>query len=315
MISCSESPTDSESQESATSQYKTESDRRIINAHMHTSDLGQSDSEYLAEVLEEMECNGIEKTVLHLNEASDIDEWLRAAPGKFIAGPSFSCVPLGGGRSESCVWDAGEWPSVDWLRKQYESGVFSIMGEMMFVYTGISPSDSKMEDYWALAAELDIPVFVHINRGPPPNTPFRPSDCCPKFDSDLGNPQLFRPVLQKHPNLRIALQHAGIPVIPDLGDITYTEETFELLGEYPNVFVDMTITNSVFPKPVHEAAVRQFQQRGFLDRIMMGTDNLDAQSIIQRYESLDFLSVDEKAAILYENAARFCSWKRTSNFF
>ena len=162
-----------------------------------------------------------------------------------------------------------------------------------------------MDPYWALAAELDIPVFVHINRGPPPNSPFRPSGCCPDFDSDLGNPALLRPILEKYPELRISLQHAGFPEMPMLGDIAYVEETFDLLHDYPNVYVDMTILNFVVPLPVHRGAVQQFVDRGFADRIMFGTDNLDAGEILARYRSMEFLSESELRGFFYDNAARF----------
>ncbi len=277
----------------------------IINSHMHASRLGSDDGAYRAQVIEEMDQHGIVKSVLHINEVSDVRDWVRAAPDRFLAGPSFPCVPAGEGRPDSCAWDEGEWPGVDWLRRHYEDGTFSIMGEMLFVYAGVSPGDGRMDAYWSLAAELDIPVFVHINRGPPPNSPFRPAGCCPGFDSDLGNPALLRPVLEKYPDLRIALQHAGFPAMPALGNIAYTEETFELLRDNPNVYVDMTILNTMAPPPVHAAAVREFVDRGFVDRLMFGTDNLEPGPILQRYREMEFLSEEQLRGILHDNAARF----------
>ena len=278
---------------------------RVVNSHMHAAYLGMDDREYLADVLAEMDENNIEIAVLHINEPSDIDDWIKAAPGRFLAGPAFPCVKTGRNGHSSCSWDEGNWPSIAWLRENYENGTFAVMGEMTFVYAGISPSDPKMEQYWELAARLDIPVMVHINRGPPAETPSRPVGCCPKFDADLGNPELLRPVLEKHPHLRISLQHAGFPSLPELGDIDYIDETFALLRDYAGVYVDMTALNSVPPAFVHEAAVKQFLDRGYIDRIMMGTDNWDAAAIISRYQGFDFLSQEQKHGILYGNAARF----------
>jgi hypothetical protein len=272
---------------------------------MHAAYLGMDDRGYLADVLAEMDENNIAVSILHINEPSDIDDWIKAAPNRFLAGPSFPCVETGRDAHSSCSWDEGDWPSIAWLRTNYENGTFALMGEMTYIYAGISPSDPKMDRYWALAAELDIPVMVHINRGPPAGSPSRPVGCCPDFDADLGNPEMLRPILEKYPHLRISLQHAGFPALPELGGIDYIDETFSLLRDYANVYVDMTALNSVPPPFVHENAVKQFLERGYVDRIMMGTDNWEAAPIIARYESFDFLSEEQKRGILYDNAARF----------
>ncbi len=93
--------------------------------------------------------------------------------------------------------------------------------------------------------------------------------------------------------------------MPMLGDIAYVEEIFDLLHDYPNVYVDMTILNFVVPLPVHRGAVQQFVDRGFADRIMFGTYNLDAGEILARYRSMEFLSESELRGFFYDNAARF----------
>ncbi len=278
---------------------------QYVNAHMHASYLGDSDADYRADVLTDMRSNNIAVSVLHLNEASDIDDWVRAAPGKFLAGPSFPCFQSDASGRRSCVWDNGDWPSIEWLRTGYLNGDLAIMGELMLVYAGIAPTDARMDPYWALAAELDIPVAIHINRGPPKQSVSRPDGCCADFDADIGNPALLRPVLARHPGLRLILQHAGFPAIPDLGGIDYLDETFALLADFPKVYVDMTALNSFPPAFVHTEAVRQFKARGFLDRLMMGTDNWPTEAIIARYNGFDFLTPAQKADILGGNARRF----------
>ena len=277
----------------------------IINAHMHSAYMHMEDAPYREQVLKEMENNGITQSVLHINEASDIHDWIEAAPGRFIAGPVFPCWQDGNGKQQGCHWQGQDWPDIDWLRARYESGEFKIMGEMLFVYAGISPTDPRMMPYWALAAELDIPVAVHINRGPPPNMPPRSEGCCPNFNADFGNPQLLREVLEQYPDLRLWLQHAGFPSIPGIGEIEYLEETYSILSDYPNVYVDMTALNSVPPPPVHINAVKDFLQRGFIHRLMMGSDNWEVQPIIERYQGLDFLTAHQKRGILHDNAVRF----------
>ncbi len=279
----------------------------IFNAHMHAAFVGMDDAADLAGVLAEMDANGITQSVLFINEPSDIADWGEAAPGRFLIGPTFPCVALRVEGEQSCSWNGASWPDVDWLRAQYESGAMSVMGELTYIYAGVSPTDPRMAPYWALAYELDIPVGVHINRGPPKDSPSRPAGCCPNFDPDLGDPSLLRPVLEKHPTMKIWLQHAGFPAMPMLDNIDYLEETFALLADYPNIYVDMTALHSVAPPPVHEAAVRAFLERGFIDRVMFATDNWEAAPIIERYEAMEFLSEAQKRSIFHDNAARFFS--------
>ena len=277
----------------------------IFNAHMHATFVGMDDAAYRAEVLAEMDAANIARSVLFINEISDVADWGEAAPGRFLIGPTFPCVALRVEGEKSCNWDGADWPDIDWLRAQYESGAMSVMGELVYIYAGISPSDPRLEPYWALAEELEIPVGVHINRGPPKDSPSRPTGCCPEFNPDLGDPSLLRPVLEKHPNLKIWLQHAGFPASPQFDNIDYLEETFALLRDYPNIYVDMTALHSVAPPPVHEAAVKAFLERGFIDRIMFATDNWEAAPIVERYEAMAFLTDAQKRGIFHDNFGRF----------
>jgi predicted TIM-barrel fold metal-dependent hydrolase len=57
--------------------------------------------------------------------------------------------------------------------------------------------------------------------------------------------------------------------------------------------------------PRRRVAVRLFVQRGFVDRLMMGTDNWPAADIIKRYQQMDALTEAQRRGILYDNAARF----------
>ena len=277
----------------------------IINSHFHAAYLHMDDQAYLQTVLAEMEEHRIAKSVLHIAEPSDLEDWVDAAPGKFLAGPAFPCWKNETGDFQSCNWNENAWPDLEWMRQNYQTGRMQVMGEMFFVYAGVAPTDPRMAPYWTLAEEMGVPVAIHINRGPPPNSPSRPEGCCPNYNADFGNPALLRPVLEKHPNLKIWLQHAGFPAMPMFDDIDYLEETFALLSDYPNIYVDMTALNAAAPSPFHASAVQEFVGRGFGDRIMMGTDNWEAAPIIDRYNSFEFLSGDQKRAILHGNAATF----------
>ncbi|MEE2690727.1 MAG: amidohydrolase family protein [Pseudomonadota bacterium] len=277
----------------------------VINAHMHASWPAFDDAEYRAQVVQEMRDNNIVLAVLHVNEPSDLDDWSRAEPGLFVAGPAFPCPTNTGDLKHECFPGSGGWPPLDWLEQGLASGDIGAFGEMLFNYVGIAPDDPRMDPYWALAAKYDVPVFVHINRGPPAQSPARPDNCCPDFDADMGNPALLRPVLEKHPSLRISLQHAGFPALPRMGNIDYWDETLSLMRDYPNVYADMTILNSIQTPEVHAAALQRFVAEGFADRIMFGTDNMPAAPIIARLEGFSFLTAEQRRGILHDNAARF----------
>ncbi len=275
----------------------------IINVHMHSAWPGGDDA-YRDDVVKEMDSNNIVLSVLHFTEAADIDDWARAEPQRFLAGPQMPCPQ----REEGvlfCFPDEDGWADLTWLETHMASGDIGAMGEMLFVYAGIAPDDPRMDGYWALAEKYEVPVGVHINRGPPIGAPPRLEGCCPDFNSDIGNPELLRPVLDQYPGLRIYLQHAGIPAMPDLDDIDYTEETFALMRDYPNVYAEMTILNSLWPVEIHEAVLKNFIAQGFGDRIMFGTDNLPAAPIIERLNSFEFLTEAQRRGIFYDNAARF----------
>ena len=277
----------------------------VIDTHFHAAWPDGDDAAELAAQLAAMDEHGIVLALLFANDADDITNWKNAAPGRFRAGPAFPCVIRNKAGAASCDWNGAAWPEISWLRERFQSGDFQLMGEMLFVYAGIAPDDPRMEPYWALAEEFSVPVGVHINRGPPQGAPPRVEGCCPDFNSELGDPTLLEPVLKRHPDLRLWLQHAGLPGIPPTGDIGYIEETIGLLQRYPNVYVDFSVLNSIFDEASHEAALRRFIEAGVADRIMFGSDNMPVEPIIARLEGFDFLTDAQRRGILYDNAARF----------
>jgi predicted TIM-barrel fold metal-dependent hydrolase len=53
------------------------------------------------------------------------------------------------------------------LRRNVESNRVQVLSEITNQYEGIAPDDERMEPYWTLAEELDIPAGIHIGPGPP----------------------------------------------------------------------------------------------------------------------------------------------------
>jgi len=238
-------------------------------------------------------------SLLHINEQGDVAGWLQPAPGRFIGGPAMPC-PQTPGKAPfyRCFADSKGWPDLSWLEQEMAAGRIGLLGEMLFVYAGVHPDDRKMAPYWALAAKYDVPVAVHINRGPSATSGLRG----PAFDEEMGNPALLRPVLARHPRLRILMQHVGTggPELPP-----FTAEIESLLRAHSNVSFDMSIFNSVATTEAHDAELKRLIDAGFGDRIMFGSDTRPAAPILRRLEQIDWLTASQRRAILYDNAARF----------
>jgi hypothetical protein len=105
--------------------------------------------------------------VSHL--AADLPLWASAlSPTQFLPGP---VLPCDGGRApisgRQCYATSSELPDVEWLRSELRAGRIKAFGEVSPRHLGMSPADARLEPYWQLTEEFDIPVGIHIGPGPP----------------------------------------------------------------------------------------------------------------------------------------------------
>lgn len=263
----------------------------LIDMHVHAG--GSTSQQTWADVLRGLGAHGPTIAVLSVTETDVRREWPEAGGTRFLLGPSFPCHEGRYPRMQPCFPGTQGWPELGWLREQYELGRMHTMGELLYVYYGIPPTDERLAPYWRLAEELDIPVGVHVGRGPLRRAP----GCCPRFDDDLGDPLLLAPVLRRHPDLRVWLMHAA--------GWDYLDETIALMKAHPNVYAELSIVNSVMPAGMHTTALRALLDAGLGDRILFGSDNMPIAPIIARIEATPFLSAAQKRAIYHGNAARF----------
>lgn len=212
----------------------------------------------------------------------DVLRWREAAPDRIVGGAYYG--------------PRNALPAVDILKKEFVAGRLAVMGELGLQYGGLSPNDSIMEQYFALAEELDIPVGLHTGLGAPGS----PYSCCPGFRVTLGNPIHFEEVLIRHPKLRVYLMHAGWP---------YQRETVALMYMYPQVYADLAVINWIIPREEFHEYLRGLIRAGLGKRLMFGSDQMiwpDAIGLaIEGIESAEFLTVEQKRDIFYNNAARF----------
>jgi hypothetical protein len=230
--------------------------------------------------LAEMKKYNIVKTVVS-NHYQAVLRWQAASPDQII--PSYG-------------FDDPSLPDLGFLRREHAAGRLMALGEIAIQYEGIAPNDPKMEPYWALAEELDIPVGLHTGLAPP-RTPYT---CCPKFRNSLGNPALLEEVLIRHPKLRVYLMHAGYP---------YLQETIAIMHMYPPVYADLGAIDWLRPQEEFHEYLRALVRAGFGKRLMFGSDQMiwpeGIGMAIEGIESASFLTEEQKRDIFYNNAVRF----------
>lgn len=185
-------------------------------------------------------------------------------------------------------------------RALFREGRFAVFAEISAQYNGLSPADSSLEPYFALAEELDIPVGVHMGEGPP-GAAYRGS---PKYRAGLTSPFLLEEVLIRHPRLRVYVMHAGSPLI---------EEMIAMLHAHPRLYVDIAGNNWQIPRRQFHDQLRRLVEAGFGKRILFGTDAMvwpgTIPVAIDSIESATFLSSDQKRDIFHDNAVRFLRLK------
>jgi len=269
----------------------------IVDMHRHTPWPGDDDAAGLALIREELRKHSVVAAALFVTGREDLDRYVADEHVRFVLSPMFPCPALSAERKWCFTESAGVMPDAAWLEREIAAERLGGIGELVFNYAAVSPDDPAMAPFWELAARRDIPAFVHTGRGPGPGQgPRRHPGCCADYREDLGNPALLRPVLARHPSLRVALQHVGFE---------FMDETVALMRDYPNVYADMSVLNSVGPRELHDASLRRLIDAGFADRIMLGSDDQDLALVIERLERATFLTARQRRGIYYDNAARF----------
>ena len=212
-----------------------------------------------------------------------VAQWREAAPDRVLVG--------------AFVDEDNPLPGLAALRADIVAGRVHVLGELVLQHQGVAPNDPRLEPYYALAEELNIPVGIHTGIGPP-GTPYLPG--LQGFRVTLGNPALVEDVLVRHPRLRVYLMHGGAP---------YLQETKAILAVYPQVQVDLATINWILPRQEFHNYLRELMVAGFAKRLLFGSDQMFwpevIGSAIEGIESASFLSERDKRDIFYNNAARF----------
>lgn len=209
------------------------------------------------------------------DDLENVYKWVEAAPNRFYPAAAWS----------------SDFPEIGQLREAFRSGRLKGMGEIGTQYAGIAPNDSRLEPYYALAEELDLPVLIHTLgfgahvRG---------------FRSSLGHPLGLEDVVVRHPKLRIYFENAGYP---------FLDEAIALMTQYPQVYADVSTITWIIPRPAFHRYLRGLIEAGLGKRVMFGSDQMEWPETIglaiDAVESATFLTAEQQRDIFYNNAARF----------
>ena len=235
-----------------------------------------SSADNLKKTLEAMDRYNIVKGFLSDLDLNELHEWAEAAPGRFILSP-FIRDPV--------------VAAPDDLRKELRVKRLGGIGEIGAQLMGIAPNDPRLEPYFALAEEFDVPVLIHTEGIGPPLADFR---------SAAGSPLLLEEVMTIHPKLRIFVENTGYP---------YFDEMVAMMYQYPQLYGDVSTITWIIPRSAFYDYLKRFIEAGLGKRIMFGSDQMRWPEMIgkgiEAIEEADFLTAEQKRDILYNNAATF----------
>ena len=145
---------------------------------------------------------------------------------------------------------------------------------------GINLGELPLDEYWAAAVELDVPVFLHPMQPEPPVRVKRYAlnqVAQYTFDTTLAVGSLIMSgVLDRHPGLRLILSHGGGAVLPLMGrfDCMYERSDHKATGiaaaQPPSAYRRRLYYDSIVHDPV---ALRHLVDVAGADRVVIGSDD------------------------------------------
>ncbi len=244
----------------------------------------RTDEDVMGLVLEAMDRNNIVLAVVADHALDRVYQWAEAAPGRFLTGASVA-------RPSS--------RDTAFLRAEFEAGRLQVLGEISTQERGFAPNDPALDQFFALAEDLDIPTLIHTEGI---------AGTSSQFHISHGHPELLEEVLMKHPNLRLWLENAEYP---------FLEEMIALMYRYPQVYADVSTITWFIPREEFWRYLRALMDAGLGSRLMFGSDQMNwpgsIDLAVEAIQSAPFLSEEQKRDIFYNNAARFLRLESGAN--
>ena len=249
----------------------------------------KTSADILRLTLEAMDRYNIKLGVLS-GRLETVSAWKARATDRFLASAQFS------GRPASDRTSVDPSPSLDSLRREHAAGRIQALGEITSPYEGVDYAGPELAPYFALAAELKLPVGVHTGL----TFPGAVYTCCPRYRLERGDPVKLDEVLARNRGLKLYIMHMGE---------MFQESTLAILHMYPQVYIDVAVMDWGMPREQFHANLQALVHAGLGKRIMFGSDQMVWPELIgqaiEGIESASFLTDEQKHDIFYNNAARF----------
>jgi uncharacterized protein len=244
--------------------------------------------ELLSQTLAEMDRNGIRYGIL--SHGAHIDKWQAAHPDRFL----LTYIP------DLTLDDHTE--AAAQFAEGVANGKYVALGELGLVYAGIPLNSPDLFPYYEVAQEHDIPVFIHTGfSGPNPQQVLSPA-----FRIATANPLLLEDVLIRFPDLKVVMMHMGWP---------FFDEALYMLGTYPNVYMETSVAIWVLGPALFNRMLKEAVTTAGSDRIVYGSLQMVWPNVIGRsvnaIRNADYLTAEDKHAILWGNAARLLGLEKT----
>ena len=203
-------------------------------------------------------------------------------------------------KNNGLILIGGADKEIEALKNQFGENKLHVIAEMSPFYAGIQANNPSLMPYFELAQTLDVPVGFHVFPGGPNYGIHLAPEMLGGMRAGNANPLQLENVLIKFPKLKLYIMHGGWP---------YTEDVKALMYMHPNVYVDIAVLNWILPQEEFENYLKALIAAGFGNRILFGTDQMvwpeTFDDAVESVNSADFLTLEQKEDIFYDNAAEF----------
>ena len=236
-----------------------------------------TDEELIQQTLNQMDQNNITKALAG-GSPETIQKWVDTAPTRFIPSIELRENPIK--------------PTPEQVKELLETDTIKAIGEILTQYQGIPPNEPKLDPYYTLAEEYDVPAWIHVCGN---------GALTPTFRVKYGYPVLVEDVLEKYPDLRLCVCHFGYPFMAEMASMLYM---------YPRLYADVSAHIWMSPREAFYCYLKGvLDYSNAYEQLMFGSDQMWWPEMIslavETLESASFLSKDQKSNIFYNNAKRF----------
>lgn len=203
--------------------------------------------------IKDMDEAGVDKTaMLNASVIPDThiyEQYLKPYPERFIGFTGSNPLIVDGNLLSNGAFDQKNWENT--RRSITELGFKGI--KLLPAYGHYSPLDPRVYPFYALAAELNVPLIIHMG-----GTPVRHAAL------GFAKPIDVDQILFEFPTLRINMPHLGWP---------WEDELLAIMVRSPNLYTDISFIGEMGLQRVAHKLItaRNF---GVISRVMFGTDPL-----------------------------------------